>query len=45
MRKFRIVLVDANKYNVENFRTLIDKALPETEVFSASTGSIGYRTH
>ena len=41
MRKFRIVLVDANKYNVENFRTLIDKALPETEVFSASTGPIG----
>ena len=41
MRKFRIVLVDENKANVASFRAVIDKALPETEVFSASTGSIG----
>ena len=41
MRKFRIVLVDENKENVAHFRAVIDKVLPDTEVFSASTGARG----
>jgi diguanylate cyclase (GGDEF)-like protein/PAS domain S-box-containing protein len=41
MRKFRIVLVDENKTNVASFRAVIDKVLPDTEVFSASTGASG----
>ena len=41
MDKFRIVLVDENKSNVENFRSAISNVLPEAEVFSTSTGSSG----
>jgi len=41
MRKFRIMIIDGNRENVASFKTVIEKALPESEVFSAADSVSG----